>query len=91
MYEERYASEGTTFTPWQWTDILEIWHPVAMAAITRPGRQLARNVSRGDEDCYLSPKAFSTMRATMAECFFHCDILLVMSKQILKRPEPQMT
>ena len=40
-------------------------------------------VQASEEGCPLW--AFSTMRATMAECFFHCDMLLaivLMLKQI---------
>ena len=49
-YEERCANEGITFTPLA-ADTLGGWHPVALAAITRLGRQLARNVGKEDEDC----------------------------------------
>ena len=49
-YEERCASEGISFTPLA-VDTLGGWHPVALAAITRLGRQLARNVGKEDDDC----------------------------------------
>ena len=32
-------------------DTLGAWHPVALAAITRLGRQLARNVGKEEVDC----------------------------------------
>ena len=32
-------------------DTLGGWHPVALAAITRLGRQLARNVGKEEVDC----------------------------------------
>ena len=49
-YEERCSVEGIAFTPLA-VDTLGGWHPVALAAITRLGRQLARNVGKEDEDC----------------------------------------
>ena len=49
-YEERCANEGITFTPLA-VDTLGGWHPVALAAITRLGRQLARNVGKEEVDC----------------------------------------
>ena len=49
-YEERCSNEGITFTPLA-ADTLGGWHPVALASITRLGRQLARNVGKEDEEC----------------------------------------
>ena len=54
-YEERCANEGITFTPLA-VDTLGGWHPVALAAITRLGRELAKNVGKEEVDLHSPPE-----------------------------------